>query len=78
LPDYQPRLGQWEQPTQAPPPIFCQEEQLALKIQTVRRVIDRVDLNESIPEWVDKTITTMGWIGAALCVFGHCCCRSHR
>jgi uncharacterized protein YhaN len=47
-----------------------QEEQLALKIQTVRRVIDRVDLNESIPEWVDKTITTMGWIGAALCVFG--------
>ncbi len=47
-----------------------QEEQLALKIQTVRRVIDRVDLNESIPEWVDKTITTMGWIGAALCLFG--------
>lgn len=47
-----------------------QEEQLALKIQTVRRVIERVDLNESIPEWVDKTITTMGWIGAALCLFG--------
>ena len=47
-----------------------QEEQLALKIQTVRRVIDRVDTDESIPEWVDKTITTMGWIGAALCLFG--------
>ena len=47
-----------------------QEEQLALKIQTVRRVIDRVDTNEAIPEWVDKTITTMGWIGAALCLFG--------
>ncbi len=47
-----------------------QEEQLALKIQTVRRVIDRVDTDESIPAWVDKTITTMGWIGAALCLFG--------
>jgi uncharacterized protein YhaN len=47
-----------------------QEEQLALKIQTVRRVIDRIDTNDSIPEWVDKTITTMGWIGAALCLFG--------
>lgn len=47
-----------------------QEEQLALKIQTVRRVIDRVDTNETIPEWIDKTITTMGWIGAALCLFG--------
>ncbi|MDA1229698.1 MAG: AAA family ATPase, partial [Planctomycetota bacterium] len=47
-----------------------QEEQLALKIQTVRRVIERVDTDESIPEWIDKTITTMGWIGAALCLFG--------
>lgn len=47
-----------------------QEEQLALKIQTVRRVIDRVDTDDSIPAWVDKTITTMGWIGAALCLFG--------
>lgn len=47
-----------------------QEEQLALKIQTVRRVIDRVDTEDSIPDWVDKTITTMGWIGAALCLFG--------
>jgi len=47
-----------------------QEEQLALKIQTVRRVIDRVDTDESIPAWIDKTITTMGWIGAALCLFG--------
>ena len=47
-----------------------QEEQLALKIQTVRRVIERVDTDESIPAWVDKTITTMGWIGAALCLFG--------
>lgn len=47
-----------------------QEEQLALKIQTVRRVIDRVDTDESIPAWVDKTITTIGWIGAALCLFG--------
>ena len=47
-----------------------QEEQLALKIQTVRRVIDRVDTDESIPAWVDKTITTMGWIGAGLCLFG--------
>ncbi len=47
-----------------------QEEQLALKIQTVRRVIERVDTDESIPEWIDKTITTIGWIGAALCLFG--------
>ncbi len=47
-----------------------QEEQLALKIQTVRRVINRVDTDESIPAWVDKTITTIGWIGAALCLFG--------
>jgi len=47
-----------------------QEEQLALKIQTVRRVIDRVDTDDSIPAWVDKTITTMGWVGAALCLFG--------
>lgn len=47
-----------------------QEEQLALKIQTVRRVIERVDTDETIPAWVDKTITTMGWIGAALCLFG--------
>jgi DNA repair exonuclease SbcCD ATPase subunit len=43
---------------------------LALKIQTVRRVIERVDTDETIPAWVDKTITTMGWIGAALCLFG--------
>jgi hypothetical protein len=47
-----------------------QEEQLALKIQTVRRVLERVDVEETIPEWVDKTITMMGWIGAALCLFG--------
>ncbi|MEN9556185.1 MAG: hypothetical protein RLZZ232_2471 [Planctomycetota bacterium] len=47
-----------------------QEEQLALKIQTVRRVLDRVDVEDTIPEWVDKTISLMGWVGAALCLFG--------
>jgi uncharacterized protein YhaN len=47
-----------------------QEEQLALKIQTVRRVIDRVSTEEPVPEWIDKAITMVGWIGAALCVFG--------
>ncbi|MEI7700916.1 MAG: AAA family ATPase [Planctomycetia bacterium] len=47
-----------------------QEEQLALKIQTVRRVLDRVDVEDTIPSWVDRTISLMGWVGAALCMFG--------
>ena len=47
-----------------------QEEQLALKIQTVRRIVERVDVQEPIPEWVDRTISIMGWVGALLSVFG--------
>ncbi len=47
-----------------------QEEQLALKIQTVRRVLDRVDVEESIPAWVDQAISLMGWFGVALSLFG--------
>ena len=47
-----------------------QEEQLALKIQTVRRVLDRVNVEDSIPAWVDQAISLMGWFGVALCLFG--------
>lgn len=47
-----------------------QEEQLALKIQTVRRIVERVDVQEPIPEWVDRTISLMGWVGALLSLFG--------
>ncbi|MCA9059168.1 MAG: hypothetical protein KDA85_11735, partial [Planctomycetaceae bacterium] len=47
-----------------------QEEQLALKIQTVRRVMSRVETDEPIPPWVDKTVSSIGWIGAALVFFG--------
>ncbi|MBL8816906.1 MAG: AAA family ATPase [Planctomyces sp.] len=47
-----------------------QEERLALKIQTVRRVMSRVDTDDSIPPWVDKAVNTMWWIGTALFLFG--------
>ena len=47
-----------------------QEERLALKIQTVRRVMSRVDTSESIPIWVDKAVNAMWWIGTALFLFG--------
>lgn len=47
-----------------------QEERLALKIQTVRRVMSRVDSDETIPEWVDKAVNAMWWIGTALFLFG--------
>jgi uncharacterized protein YhaN len=47
-----------------------QEEQLALKIQTVRRVMSRVETEESIPVWVDKAVNAMWWIGTALFLFG--------
>ncbi|MGB0738857.1 MAG: ATP-binding protein, partial [Planctomycetaceae bacterium] len=47
-----------------------QEEQLALKIQTVRRVLARVDVHDSVPPWVDRLMTATGWIGAALSLFG--------
>ena len=47
-----------------------QEEQLALKIQTVRRIVERVEVEEPIPEWVDRTIAIMGWVGALLSLFG--------
>jgi uncharacterized protein YhaN len=47
-----------------------QEEQLALKIQTVRRIVERVDVQEPIPEWVDRAISMMGWVGALLSLFG--------
>ena len=47
-----------------------QEERLALKIQTVRRVMSRVDTTESIPPWVDKAVNAMWWIGTALFLFG--------
>ncbi|MEZ6040074.1 MAG: AAA family ATPase [Planctomycetaceae bacterium] len=47
-----------------------EEERLALKIQTVRRVMSRVDTNESIPPWVDKAVNAMWWIGTALFLFG--------
>ncbi len=44
-----------------------QREQLALKIQTVRRVISRVDTGDGIPPWVDRAVT---WITvAALALF---------
>lgn len=47
-----------------------QEERLALKIQTVRRVMSRVDTDDSIPAWVDRAVNVMWWIGTALFVFG--------
>ncbi len=47
-----------------------QEEQLALKIQTVRRILERVDVHDSVPPWVDRLMTATGWIGAALSLFG--------
>ncbi len=47
-----------------------QEEQLALKIQTVRRLLARVDVHDSVPPWVDRLMTATGWIGAALSLFG--------
>ncbi|MFO0428563.1 MAG: AAA family ATPase, partial [Planctomyces sp.] len=46
------------------------EERLALKIQTVRRVMSRVDTDDSIPEWVDRAVNAMWWIGTALFLFG--------
>ncbi|MCA9062640.1 MAG: AAA family ATPase, partial [Planctomycetaceae bacterium] len=47
-----------------------QEEQLALKIQTVRRVMSRVETDEPVPPWVDKTVSAIGWIGTAFFFFG--------
>ncbi len=47
-----------------------QEERLALKIQTVRRVMSRVDTDEGIPAWVDKAVNAIWWIGTALFLFG--------
>jgi uncharacterized protein YhaN len=47
-----------------------QEERLALKIQTVRRVMSRVETDEGIPAWVDKAVNAMWWVGTALFLFG--------
>ena len=43
-----------------------QREQMALKIKTVRNVMSRVDTDDSIPLWVDRAVTAMTFIAAAL------------
>ena len=47
-----------------------QREQMALKIKTVRNVMSRVDTDDSIPPWVDRAISAMTVISAALFFFG--------
>jgi len=47
-----------------------QREQMALKIKTVRNVMGRVDTDDSIPEWVDRAITSMAVVAAALFFVG--------
>ena len=47
-----------------------QREQMALKIKTVRNVMGRVDTDDSIPPWVDRAITTMAVVAAALFFVG--------
>ncbi|HIE99689.1 MAG: AAA family ATPase [Fuerstiella sp.] len=47
-----------------------QREQMALKIKTVRNVMSRVDTDDSIPLWVDRGVTAMTFIAAALFFFG--------
>ncbi|MCP4169638.1 MAG: AAA family ATPase [Fuerstiella sp.] len=47
-----------------------QREQMALKIKTVRNVMSRVDTDDSIPPWVDRAVTAMTFIAAALFFLG--------
>lgn len=47
-----------------------QREQMALKIKTVRNVMSRVDTDESIPPWVDRAVTSIAVVAAALFFFG--------
>ncbi|MCH2202950.1 MAG: AAA family ATPase [Fuerstiella sp.] len=47
-----------------------QREQLALKIQTVRKVMSRVDTDDAIPPWVDRAVTGITAVSLALFFFG--------
>ena len=47
-----------------------QREQLALKIQTVRKVMSRVDTDDAIPPWVDGAVTGITAVALALFLFG--------
>ncbi|MCH2211379.1 MAG: AAA family ATPase [Fuerstiella sp.] len=47
-----------------------QREQLALKIQTVRKVMSRVDTEDTVPPWVDRAVTGITAVSLALFFFG--------
>ena len=47
-----------------------QREQLAMKVRTIRDVIRRVDTDDGIPFWVDRTVSTIGVIAGGLFVIG--------
>lgn len=47
-----------------------QREQLALKIQTVRKVMSRVNTDDTIPPWVDRAINGITTVSLALFVVG--------
>ena len=47
-----------------------QREQMALKIKTVRKVMSRVDTDDSIPPWVDRAVTTIAVVAGALFFLG--------
>lgn len=47
-----------------------QREQLALKIQTVRKVMSRVNTDDTIPPWVDSAVTLITSVSLALFFFG--------
>lgn len=47
-----------------------QREQLALKIQTVRKVMSRVETEDTIPPWVDGAVIGITAVSLALFVFG--------
>ena len=47
-----------------------QREQLALKIQTVRKVMSRVDTDDTVPPWVDGAVTGITAVSLALFFFG--------
>ena len=47
-----------------------QREQLAMKVRTIRDVIRRVDTDDGIPFWVDRTVSTIGVIAGGLFLIG--------
>ena len=47
-----------------------QREQLALKIQTVRKILNRVDTDDTIPPWVDRAVVVITTVALILFFFG--------